>query len=95
MPQNRSSLLTLGLLLLLVLLVPIVMIGGQKATSNVSQASERPVGDVNGDGRVDLNDAAAIRIAITNHTYSKEADLNHDGVVDEKDLAAFYDLISR
>ena len=42
-------------------------------------------GDVNNDGKIDIQDAAAIGIMAGTHQ-SGEADLNHDGVVDIYDL---------
>ena len=52
------------------------------------------LGDVNGDGEVNLLDVAPFVDAITNGIYIEEADLNLDGVVDLLDVQPFVDLLT-
>lgn len=52
------------------------------------------LGDINGDGVVDLLDIQPFVDAITNGTFSEEADINGDGVVDLLDVAPFIDLLT-
>ncbi len=47
------------------------------------------VGDVNGDGKIDLADRSKLMEAIDGGTYSESCDLNGDGVVDLVDLEYF------
>ncbi len=47
------------------------------------------VGDVNGDGKIDLSDRTKLMAAIDGETYSAQCDLNGDGVVDLVDLEYF------
>ncbi len=52
------------------------------------------LGDVNGDGVVNLLDVAPFVDAITNGIYIPEADINQDGVVDLLDVQPFVDILS-
>ena len=52
------------------------------------------VGDVNGDGQVDLLDVAPFIEAITSGTFVAEADINGDGSVDLLDVGPFVDLLT-
>ncbi len=52
------------------------------------------LGDVNGDGQVDLLDVAPFVNAITSGTFIPEADINMDGQVSLLDVAPFVDLLT-
>ena len=52
------------------------------------------LGDVNGDGEVNLLDVAPFVTAIANGTFIPEADINQDGTVDLLDVAPFVELLS-
>ena len=52
------------------------------------------VGDVNGDGNVDLLDVGPFVDAITGGTFSCEADINEDGNVDLLDVGPFVTLLT-
>lgn len=60
----------------------------------VMSASELILGDVNGDGEVNLLDVVPFVDAVTTGTYIPEADINGDGVVNLLDVAPFIDLLS-
>lgn len=52
------------------------------------------LGDVNGDGEVNLLDVAPFVDALSTGTYIPEADVNQDGSVDLLDVAPFIELLS-
>lgn len=52
------------------------------------------LGDVNGDGVVNLLDVAPFIDAVSNGVYIPEADINGDGVVNLLDVQPFVDLLS-
>ena len=52
------------------------------------------LGDVNGDGSVDLLDVAPFVALITAGEFQCEADINEDGIVDLLDVAPFVDLLT-
>ncbi len=52
------------------------------------------LGDVNGDGVVNLLDVAPFVNAVTTGTFIPEADINGDGVVNLLDIAPFVDLLT-
>lgn len=52
------------------------------------------LGDVNGDGQVDLLDVQAFVEAITNGTFIVEADINGDGFVNLLDVGPFIDILT-
>lgn len=89
--KSRIGVVILGVGLLL---LPIVIFASVNATRTKTLAEETLVGDVNHDGRVSLDDVSMIREAITEQVYNKDADLNGDKKVDEKDIAFFYDILS-
>ena len=70
--------------------------GGQSIGSHVSLLDFQSLilGDVNGDGVVNLLDVAPFVTAISNGTYSMEADINIDGVVNLLDVNPFIDILS-
>ncbi len=53
-----------------------------------------PIGDLNGDGSVDLLDVAPFVDALTNGDYVEAADINGDGQLDLLDVAPFVDLLT-
>ena len=52
------------------------------------------IGDINGDGNIDLLDVAPFVGLLTNGGFQDEADINQDGVVDLLDVAPFVDLLA-
>ena len=52
------------------------------------------LGDMNGDGTVDLLDVAPFVAAISSGEYIEQADINQDGSVDLLDVSAFIDLLA-
>ena len=60
----------------------------------LSDYQELILGDVNGDGVVNLLDVAPFVTALSNGTYSMEADINIDGVVNLLDVNPFIDILS-
>ena len=67
-------------------------IGGFQFVSQITITIE--LGDINGDGSVDLLDVAPFVELLTNGGFQPEADINQDGVVDLLDVAPFVDLLS-
>lgn len=80
--------------LVLLLAIPVGLYVLQKPTETQSLASEGVHEDANADGKVNLQDAAFIREAMSQNRYVKRADLNQDGAINEKDVEKFYDLYS-
>ena len=58
-----------------------------------SAAEEVILGDLNGDGLVNLLDVAPFVAAISSGTYIPEADINQDGQVNLLDVDPFIDLL--
>ena len=58
------------------------------------EAPECLVGDINGDGNIDLLDVMPFVDAIANGEVSCEADINGDGAVDLLDVQPFIDLLA-
>ena len=59
---------------------------------NADQFSVKMLGDVNGDGVINLKDAAAVR-AMMDNGYKAEADIDMDGVITSDDFAAIQKYI--
>lgn len=78
------------LVLLIALAIPIGIYLMQRPTQSKSLAAEGNMLDVNRDGRINIEDVAAIRDAIAKNQYRKSADLNRDDKVDTKDIEVFY-----
>lgn len=53
------------------------------------------IGDVNGDGKRDVADIAAIITIMAESRYTTKADVNSDGVVDVADIATLISIISK
>lgn len=60
----------------------------------LAEAGVCMIGDVNGDGAIDLLDVQPFVAALTSGTYSCEADVNEDGAVDLLDVMPFVDLLA-
>ena len=52
------------------------------------------IGDVNGDGSIDLLDVSPFVDLLTNGGFQAAADINQDGIVDLLDVAPFVDLLT-
>ena len=62
--------------------------------TSCSGGCTNPLGDVNGDGVLDLLDVTPFVNAITSGTFICEADVNEDGVVDLLDVTPFVALLT-
>ena len=68
----------------------------QDGTSNVfvhEITNDFLLGDINGDGAVNLLDVAPFIDLIANGEFDKAGDINGDGAVDLLDVAGFIDLL--
>ncbi len=90
----KREYITFALAGVILLALPILLLANRSPNRHQTYAAQRAVGDVNGDGKIDLQDVAIIREMIVEGKYSKQADLNGDGKVDEKDIEYFYDSLS-
>ncbi|MBQ1611635.1 MAG: dockerin type I repeat-containing protein, partial [Muribaculaceae bacterium] len=54
---------------------------------------EYELGDVNGDGEVDVRDITALIDVIMNDGVNPRADVNEDGEIDVRDISALIDII--
>ena len=70
----------------------IVDIGGE--VFRVADGELAILGDINGDGSVNLLDVAPFVDAISNGVFSYEADINGDGMVNLLDVGAFVNVLS-
>ncbi len=68
--------------------------GNFTVTGGVAAGSPILLGDVNGDGQVNLLDVAPFVEAIANGVYIAAADINQDGSLDLLDVTPFVDLLS-
>jgi len=68
--------------------------GNFTVTGGNGAEPEIVLGDVNGDGEVNLLDVAPFVDAVTDGTYVAAADINQDGSVDLLDVAPFVNLLS-
>ena len=59
-----------------------------------SKGCDNPLGDLNGDGNVDLLDVAPFVQGLTNGDFICEGDVNQDGVFDLLDVAPFVALLT-
>ncbi len=92
--QRKKQVIMFGAILMILALLPLAVVMVKRPTATSSHAAEILPGDVNHDGKVNLDDAALLRTLIAMHQYVKDADLNNDGVVDQKDIAKFYDYFA-
>ena len=68
--------------------------GGFTVTGGGQSGDTTLLGDVNGDGDVNLLDVAPFVDAISSGTFIPEADVNQDGSVDLLDVEPFVNLLS-
>lgn len=68
--------------------------GGSFSLTAGFQTDSIVVGDVNGDGLVDLLDVAPFVLAIADGIFVAEADINNDGIVNLLDVDPFVALLS-
>ena len=61
---------------------------------SLGEAADCIIGDVNGDGAIDLLDVQPFVMALTGGTYLCEADINEDGALDLLDVQPFVLLLS-
>ena len=61
---------------------------------SVGEASDCLIGDVNGDGAIDLLDVQPFVLVLTSGNFQCEADINEDGAVDLLDVQPFVLLLS-
>lgn len=93
--ESTRQLVPLAGLAAIMLLVPVLLFATKQDTNQLASAAGFAPADVNRDGRVNLNDASFLRVAIANKQSPTQADLNRDGVVNEADLELFYVLLSQ
>ena len=55
---------------------------------------EKKVGDVNGDGKVDVADAQSVLILVADGIYDEVADVNNDNVVDVADAQSILIMVA-
>ena len=70
------------------------MTGGGYSISGGFWTRRVILGDINGDGVVDLLDVSPFIDILSSGTYVPEADVNEDGAVDLLDIAPFVDLLA-
>ena len=74
-----------------IMMIATVVLGVSMLASNMLLASAvRPIGDVNGDGKVDMSDIALVGSALGSRTglprWKPELDLNGDNVINIADV---------
>lgn len=92
---GSKRLISLGMIIIALLAIPVLLYSTRQPVNDQVKAASFADADVDHNGLVNLSDASFISVVITNKQYLPAADLNHDKVVDEKDLKLFYKLLSQ
>lgn len=92
--KNRNSRIAIAGFLIVAIALPLALLTLRQPTRTDTFAAQYDKGDVNGDNRINLDDAAEIRHTIQAQRYAKNADLNGDNKVDAKDVELFYTVLS-